>query len=78
MVAAQKSWHLKLFSKSVAKQAKWRAIQSMLRQTDEIRGLDLGADNGVISYLLRKRGGIWASADDLRITVLATIDEVTN
>jgi SAM-dependent methyltransferase len=27
------------------------------------RGLDIGADNGVISYLLRQRGGQWHSAD---------------
>jgi SAM-dependent methyltransferase len=57
------NWHLKLFKKSVLKQAKLREILSLLGPTEGKRCLDIGGDNGLISYYLRKRGGEWASAD---------------
>jgi SAM-dependent methyltransferase len=52
-----------LFNRSVLKQAKFRQIVARLDDTAGKRGLDIGADNGVISYLLRQRGGQWHSAD---------------
>ena len=54
---------LALFGVSVLKQAKWRALSSVLGDTAGLDALDLGADNGVISRLLRDRGGRWTSAD---------------
>jgi SAM-dependent methyltransferase len=57
------AWALALFSKSVLKQAKFRQIVARLDDPVGKRGLDIGADNGVISYLLRQRGGHWHSAD---------------
>ena len=56
-------WAVALFNRSVLKQQKWRVLTSMLGETRGLRCLDIGADNGVISYLLRQRGGSWASAD---------------
>lgn len=35
----------------------------MLGSTEGLACLDIGSDNGVISYLLRQRGGNWKSAD---------------
>ena len=52
-----------LFGVSVLKQAKWRALSRALGDEVPDRALDLGADNGVISALLRRRGGAWTSAD---------------
>ena len=60
---SEKTWSLLLFSKSVLKQRKFREITELLGETSDLRCLDLGADNGVISYLLRERGGSWKSAD---------------
>lgn len=56
-------WHLKLFSLSFMKQAKLRQIAAMMGSTGGQACLDLGGDNGVISYQLRRRGGTWTSAD---------------
>lgn len=56
-------WPVRLFNKSVLKQNKYAAITRHLGTTDGLHCLDVGADNGVISYLLRQRGGRWASAD---------------
>lgn len=59
----QHNWAVQLFHKSVLKQAKFREIVAMLGVSDDLDCLDLGSDNGVISYLLRERGGRWTSAD---------------
>jgi SAM-dependent methyltransferase len=56
-------WALALFNRSVLKQAKFHRIESLLDEPTGKTNLDLGADNGVISYLLRVRGGKWHSAD---------------
>jgi len=59
----EQSWPVQLFSKSVLKQRKFKEITNLLGDTDRLHCLDIGSDNGVISYLLRKRGGRWKSAD---------------
>ena len=56
-------WALALFRKSVLKQRKLAEITGALGPVDGERCLDLGSDNGVISLLLRRAGGRWASAD---------------
>jgi demethylmenaquinone methyltransferase/2-methoxy-6-polyprenyl-1,4-benzoquinol methylase len=56
-------WALALFRKSVLKQRKLAEIERALGPTSGRRLLDLGSDNGVVSLLLRRRGGSWASAD---------------
>ncbi|MCP5120575.1 MAG: hypothetical protein GY953_58020, partial [bacterium] len=57
-------WAVRLFDKSVLKQAKWRTLDALLGDTaGDLEALDLGSDNGVISYLFRQRGGCWRSAD---------------
>ncbi|HKT59586.1 MAG TPA: class I SAM-dependent methyltransferase [Gemmatimonadales bacterium] len=63
MNAAETEWALALFRRSVLKQAKLRRILELLDDPAGKTNLDIGADNGVISYLLRQRGGRWASAD---------------
>lgn len=57
------AWAIQLFAKSVLKQAKFREVTALLGDTTGQRCLDIGSDNGVISYLLRQRGGQWSSAD---------------
>lgn len=57
------AWAERLFHKSVLKQRKLREIEASLGPRDRLRCLDLGSDNGVVSLLLRRGGGGWASAD---------------
>jgi SAM-dependent methyltransferase len=63
MTTAESEWVLALFRKSVLKQAKFRRILELLDDPAGRTNLDIGADNGVVSYLLRQRGGRWSSAD---------------
>jgi SAM-dependent methyltransferase len=57
------SWAVALFNRSVLKQEKYRRISELLEDPVGRTSLDIGADNGTISYLLRQRGGRWYSAD---------------
>lgn len=56
-------WAVKLFGKSIVKQVKYANVRRLLGDCQGKRCLDIGGDSGVISYLLRKGGGSWASAD---------------
>jgi SAM-dependent methyltransferase len=60
---ADPEWALALFRRSVLKQRKLAEIAGLLGPTAGLRCLDLGSDNGVVSLLLRRRGGDWASGD---------------
>lgn len=57
------SWALALYRRSVIKQEKVRRVVEMLDSTIGKVCLDIGGDNGVVSLLLRQRGGEWHSAD---------------
>jgi SAM-dependent methyltransferase len=70
-------WALALFRRSVLKQRKLAAIEALLGPTHDLRCLDLGSDNGVVSLLLRRRGGSWASADLTEEAVASIRDLVT-
>ena len=63
MTSAETEWAVALFEKSVLKQAKFRRILELLEDPAGKTNLDIGADNGVVSHLLRQRGGEWSSAD---------------
>lgn len=56
-------WALRLFEKSPLKRDKVGALLSVLGDVNGKRCLDLGSDNGVVSLLLRRQGGSWASGD---------------
>jgi ubiquinone/menaquinone biosynthesis C-methylase UbiE len=57
------AWAVALFNRSVLKQEKLRRITELIESPVGRTSLDIGADNGTISYLLRRRGGRWFSAD---------------
>lgn len=68
----EETWPIKLFNRSVLKQRKYKEITKLLGDTHRLHCLDIGADNGVVSYLLRRQGGHWKSAD-LDETAVAAI-----
>lgn len=57
------AWQVRLFKKSLTKQAKLRNLRRFLSPTEGKVCLDIGGDNGVIPFLLRQGGGNWVSAD---------------
>jgi SAM-dependent methyltransferase len=72
---ADTGWAESLFRRSVLKQRKLAEIVRLLGPTEGLRCLDLGSDNGVVSLLLRRRGGDWISAD-LTDEAVASIREL--
>ena len=61
--ASERDWAKALYRRSVLKQRKLAELVGALGATEGLRCLDLGSDNGVVSLLLRERGGSWASGD---------------
>ncbi len=59
----ENEWAIRLFNKSVLKQQKLKQVTEFLGPTNKLHCLDIGGDNGVISYMLRRNGGDWVSAD---------------
>lgn len=57
------AWQVRLFKKSLTKQAKLKNLQRLLSPTQGKICLDVGGDNGVIPYMLRRNGGQWMSVD---------------
>ena len=58
-----RTWADWLFKRSILKQLKFKNIQEYLGAVEGMKCLDIGSDNGVISYKLRQLGGNWSSAD---------------
>ncbi|MDC0357648.1 class I SAM-dependent methyltransferase, partial [Oligoflexia bacterium] len=62
-------WAVRLFKKSPLKQKKLAKILKYLGAVKGQTCLDVGSDNGVISYFLRAKGGTWYSCDLIAETV---------
>jgi len=80
MITDQKllSLLLGLYKKSITKKAKFNNIMEMMEGVDQNSCcLDIGSDNGILSYLLRENGGSWHSAD-LDIETVNSIESVVS
>jgi len=68
--SSSKEFALKIFNCSPLKKEKLnKLLKHSYSKFDNKVCLDIGSDNGVISYLLRQRGGSWYSADLIPETV---------
>jgi SAM-dependent methyltransferase len=60
---ASQPWQLQVFKRSLKKKEKRILIEKELDISSDSINLDLGCAQGTLSYFLRKKGGIWLSAD---------------
>lgn len=60
---ASKPWQLQVFKRSLKKREKRVLLEKELVINTDSVNLDLGCAQGTLSYFLRKKGGIWLSAD---------------
>jgi SAM-dependent methyltransferase len=56
-------WQLQIAEKSLKKKEKIRLIDRDIRVNPSDVLLDLGCAQGILSYFLRKKGGVWVSTD---------------
>jgi SAM-dependent methyltransferase len=57
------SWQLQVFKRSLKKREKRTLLETELHVKTNSINLDLGCAQGTLSYFLRKKGGVWLSAD---------------
>ncbi len=60
---AEEHWQIQIFAKSLKKKEKLKLLDKNLSIDPCSLILDLGCAQGILSYFLRKKGGIWISAD---------------
>lgn len=56
-------WQLRVVRRSLKKKEKIKLLQNNLSLPLHAVNLDLGCAQGLLSYFLRQRGGLWVSAD---------------
>lgn len=56
-------WQLRLVRRSIKKKDKLRLLEKAIPPDPSRTALDLGCAQGILSYFLRRRGGLWVSAD---------------
>lgn len=57
-------WQIRIAGKSIKKKDKIRLLNKWLAFDPSRRALDIGCAQGILSWHLRKKGGLWASADE--------------
>ncbi len=56
-------WQIRIAERSIKKRDKLRLLDKWLTDDSERTALDLGCAQGILSWYLRKKGGVWVSAD---------------
>jgi SAM-dependent methyltransferase len=71
---ASQPWQLQVFKRSLKKREKRYLLEKELVISTDSINLDLGCAQGTLSYFLRKKGGIWLSADQDFLNLKSTQD----
>ncbi len=71
-------WQLQMVKRSLKKREKLKLLDKHLdiNPTDVV--LDLGCAQGILSYFLRKKGGLWVSADLDLVNCITSFDLLKN
>ncbi len=56
-------WQLTIFKWSLKKKEKVKTVIDFMEETKNKTCLEIGCEKGILSYFLRRRGGIWVSTD---------------
>ncbi len=56
-------WQVRIAERSIKKRDKLRLVDKWLAFDSSRKALDIGCAQGILSWYLRKKGGLWASAD---------------
>lgn len=56
-------WQLQLIKKSLKKKERLKLLEKNLKIEPASISLDLGCAQGILSYFLRQKGGLWVSSD---------------
>jgi ubiquinone/menaquinone biosynthesis C-methylase UbiE len=72
------SWQLQVFKRSLKKREKRTLLEKELVINTNSVNLDLGCAQGTMSYFLRKKGGIWLSADQDFLNLRSTQNLLRN
>jgi len=59
----QEPWQLQVFKKSIKKKEKLHLLQKNLNIDPDMVILDLGCAQGILSFFLRQKGGLWVHTD---------------
>ncbi len=69
---ATQPWQLQVFKRSLKKKEKSRLLEKGLVVNPTSINLDLGCAQGTLSFFLRKKGGVWLSADQDYVNLKST------
>jgi 2-polyprenyl-3-methyl-5-hydroxy-6-metoxy-1,4-benzoquinol methylase len=57
-------WQIRIAERSIKKRDKLRLLDKWLAYDPSRTALDIGCAQGILSWYLRKKGGLWAGADE--------------
>lgn len=67
------NWQLQLFKKSIKKKDKVSLLQKSLTIEPDEKILDLGCAQGLLSFILKQKGGFWIHADLDRANLVSAL-----
>ncbi len=69
------AWQARLFKKSLSRRQRLQQLRRLMAPTEGKACLDVGGGNGILSWMLRRKGGVWISLDarDWAVAAMASL-----